>query len=587
MPRRIGEIAVGLLLVFLASCCQAGIPPEIVQKAKQATALVQVDDGDGIAEGSAFCIDGIGLFLTNTHVVEPLEVGGKLTLILRSGEKDQKIITAHVVSLDKDADLAILKADVPLKLTPLTLSVTRDLIETTPVVAFGYPFGSDLALKPGDYPSITVSTGHITALHKIKGDLRSIQIDASLNHGNSGSPLLNDNSEVIAVVQEGFPGSAISSAILVKDLKTLLTQAQILFTPPSQPLEHLRDPQEFHIQLLTPPTDASAVTVDLLLSADANDHRTFRATSKDGRIFTVNTLLLPVRTLLAPLQLTIRARQLEIVGKVVDRTILVAGEEVPLSKVRRITNGPRTTVLLSDARVLTGVIKGLRSVSVDLNGEQTNLNLSQVDSIDVTPPPLPASIDFHIAAKQGGKLLGDLQGKIDLQNHKGALVRNSPPRGAGNFSPPVEYKGPVVSNPQNGHGYAIISMAAAPSWTEANDAAQALRYLGRRGHLVTITSAAENDFIVGNFGKLLGGRFWLGGYKDTRDPNYNDPASGWRWVTGEPWRYTNWQPNEPNGSRGGAPHSDFLHMVANGQWNDEQNAAQGDSAKGFLVEFDP
>ncbi|MCW3051941.1 MAG: hypothetical protein JWN14_1111, partial [Chthonomonadales bacterium] len=61
----------------------------------------------------------------------------------------------------------------------------------------------------------------------------------------------------------------------------------------------------------------------------------------------------------------------------------------------------------------------------------------------------------------------------------------------------------------------------------------------------------------------------------------------WRWVTGEPWRYTSWQPNEPNGSRGGAPHSDCLHMVASGQWNDEQNAAQGDSAKGFLIEFDP
>jgi len=74
--------------------------------------------------------------------------------------------------------------------------------------------------------------------------------------------------------------------------------------------------------------------------------------------------------------------------------------------------------------------------------------------------------------------------------------------------------------------------------------------------------------------------------KDTQAPDYANLASGWRWVTGEPWRYTNWQPNEPNGDRGAA-HSDFLHMVAHGQWNDEQNAAQGDSARGFLIEFDP
>jgi len=203
-----------------------------VQKAKQATALVQVDDGDGGSEGSAFCIDATGLFITNAHVVEPLEVGGKLTLILRSGEKDQKILAAHVVSLNNDADLAILQVDLPIKLTPLTLGVTDDLIETTPIVAFGYPFGSDLALKAGDYPSITVSTGHITALRKIKGDLHSIQIDASLNPGNSGGPILNDKGEVIAIVQEGIPGSGINSAIPIADLKTLLAQAQILFTPP-------------------------------------------------------------------------------------------------------------------------------------------------------------------------------------------------------------------------------------------------------------------------------------------------------------------------------------------------------------------
>jgi len=587
MPRRIGEIAVGLLLVFLASYCQAGIPPEIVQKAKQATALVQVDDGDGGSEGSAFCVDASGLFITNAHVVEPLEVGGKLTLILRSGEKDQKIITAHVVGLDNDADLAILQVDLPIKLTPLTLGVTDDLIETMPVVAFGYPFGTDLALKQGDYPSITVSTGHITALRKLKGALHAIQLDASLNPGNSGGPILNDKGEVIAIVQEGIPGSGINSAIPITDLKTLLAQAQILFIPPTQILEHLRDPQEFRIQLLTPPADAAAVTVDLTLSADAKDHRAFRAVSKDGRTFTVNALLLPVRTAPAPLQLTIRSRKVEIVGTVPDQNIRVGDVVVPLSKVRRITIGPPSKVILSEGRVLSGILTGLRSVIVDLNGEQTSLNLSQADTVEVTPPSLPTTVDFHITAKQGGKTFGDVQGKIDLQNQDVTLAPKSPSHSAADSSPAVEYKGPVVDNPKNGHWYAVIPMDHAPSWTEAAAAAQTLRYFGRRGHLVTITSDAENEFIVRNFGKVLGGRFWLGAFKDTRDPNYNDPASGWRWVTGEPWRYTSWQPNEPNGSVGGAPHSDFLHMVASGQWNDEQNAAQGDSARGFLVEFDP
>lgn len=57
---------------------------------------------------------------------------------------------------------------------------------------------------------------------------------------------------------------------------------------------------------------------------------------------------------------------------------------------------------------------------------------------------------------------------------------------------------------------------------------------GRRGHLVTITSAAENAFVTQRFGTRLGGRFWLGGYKEMQTSDSANPASGWRWLTGEP-----------------------------------------------------
>ena len=155
MVGRSGKIALGVLLLLLASWCWAQIPLDAVQRAKQATALVEVETPDGASEGSAFCIDASGLFITNAHVVDPLEVGGKLTMILRPGEKDQKIVPAHILSLDKTADLAILQADVPLKIVPLSLGSADALVETMSVVAFGYPFGSDLALKEGDYPGIS------------------------------------------------------------------------------------------------------------------------------------------------------------------------------------------------------------------------------------------------------------------------------------------------------------------------------------------------------------------------------------------------------------------------------------------------
>jgi hypothetical protein len=584
MVRRVREIALGVLFVLLTSWCRAGIPPEIIQNAKQATALVEVDDGDGGSEGSAFCIDATGLFVTNAHVVAPLEVDGKLTLILRSGEKDQRTIAAHVLALDKSADLAILQADAPLKLRPLALGTTDDLIETMAVVAFGYPFGSDLALKKGDYPGITVSTGHITALRKIKGDLKSIQIDASLNPGNSGGPVLNDKGEVIGIVQKGIPGSGINDAIPVASLKPLLARARLLFTPPLQIKEHLREPQEFRIQLLMLPTGVSEITVDLTLSADAADHRTFRAVSRDGRTFTVRTLLLPLRAGPPAYKLIVRSRGSQVIGFVSDQNVRIGGVVTPLSQIRRIELGPPSKVTLADDRLLLGIISGLTSLNVDIDGVQTNLNLNQFETVEVVPPSLPASVDYHITATQDGKIFGDLQGAISLQKTSSApTAGEGGANGRGTAAPGT---GVYVLNPANGHWYGAIPMDHAPGWQEANAAAHALQYKGRRGHLVTIASAAENEFVTKHFGRMLGGRFWLGGYKDRGAPDYDDPASGWRWVTGEPWRYTNWQPGEPNGSRGGAPGSDYLHTLSHGQWNDEQNTPLSDSAKGFLVEFE-
>ncbi len=58
----------GVLAGFaLASPCLADVPPNIVAKGKDATALVVV--GDGQASGTAFCIDASGYFITNEHVV--------------------------------------------------------------------------------------------------------------------------------------------------------------------------------------------------------------------------------------------------------------------------------------------------------------------------------------------------------------------------------------------------------------------------------------------------------------------------------------------------------------------------------------
>ena len=82
------------------------------------------------------------------------------------------------------------------------------------------------------------------------------------------------------------------------------------------------------------------------------------------------------------------------------------------------------------------------------------------------------------------------------------------------------------------HTYQLIT--ATLTWHQAKADAEA-----RGGHLATITSQAELDY-VRSLGVLAGfDSYWLGGTDEAQE-------GVWTWVTGEPWNFTNWQPGEPN-----------------------------------------
>src|SRR5436190_21803962 len=95
-----------IILMLLAHRCVADVTPDVVERGKKATALVEVEGGRGF--GTAFCIDPAGYFVTNEHVASALGGGKRLALVLNPGEKNQRVLSARVVRLDKQSDLALL-----------------------------------------------------------------------------------------------------------------------------------------------------------------------------------------------------------------------------------------------------------------------------------------------------------------------------------------------------------------------------------------------------------------------------------------------------------------------------------------------
>jgi hypothetical protein len=135
------------------------------------------------------------------------------------------------------------------------------------------------------------------------------------------------------------------------------------------------------------------------------------------------------------------------------------------------------------------------------------------------------------------------------------------------------------------HFYLVVNGSTIGTWWQAKSYAESTTYLGKKGHLVTISSAVEDSFVKQY---ALNGRsccYWLGGYQPAGS---SEPNSGWRWVTNEPMVYTNWMQYEPNNNEWedhyGYPPEDYIQGESQG-WNDVSVGVPG-SGSTFVIEYD-
>ncbi len=159
--------------------------PTIYDQLKYSVVLIQTDQG----LGSGFVYDEKGHIITNHHVIEDADTI-QVTFL------DGNTTTANIVGTDLYSDLAIIKVDSQVTtLQPVVLGVSSDLTVGEPVVAMGNPFGL----------SDTLTAGIVSALERTMEAAGNyviidiIQIDAAVNPGNSGGPLVNIKGQVVGV----------------------------------------------------------------------------------------------------------------------------------------------------------------------------------------------------------------------------------------------------------------------------------------------------------------------------------------------------------------------------------------------------
>ena len=154
--------------------------------------------------GSRFVWDKEGYIVTNNHVVDQAT---DIEVIFA----DDTRVPAEVVGTDPDADLAVIKVDLPASyLKPVRLGNSDALRVGQLSIAIGNPFGQDFTMTSGIISSVgrTIRSGN--SLFSIP---EVIQTDAPINPGNSGGPLFNRQGQVIGINTQIISQSGSNSGI--------------------------------------------------------------------------------------------------------------------------------------------------------------------------------------------------------------------------------------------------------------------------------------------------------------------------------------------------------------------------------------
>jgi S1-C subfamily serine protease len=153
-----------------------------------------------VAQGSGFVVSRDGVILTNSHVITTAgDAGG---IVQPAGSvyvefRDRDRVTAKVVGWDVFDDVGVLRVDPKSHvLTPLPLGDSSRVVVGEPVAAIGSPFGNENSLAVGVVSATLRSIESVTSRYNL---VDAIQVDAPINHGNSGGPLFDAQGRVIGI----------------------------------------------------------------------------------------------------------------------------------------------------------------------------------------------------------------------------------------------------------------------------------------------------------------------------------------------------------------------------------------------------
>jgi S1-C subfamily serine protease len=180
----------------VANTLASATPPpafsaRVYQVIRPALVLIETQSAGESGLGSGVVVDDSGDILTSLHVV------AKATDI-KISFADGTQAGGQVISTQPANDIAVLSADhLPAQIVPAVLGNPNTMHVGDQAFVVGNPFGLYSSMSAGIISGFDRSFQPPNSDQMLRG---LIQIDAAVNPGNSGGPLLNRDGEVIGIV---------------------------------------------------------------------------------------------------------------------------------------------------------------------------------------------------------------------------------------------------------------------------------------------------------------------------------------------------------------------------------------------------
>jgi len=140
-----------------------------------------------IGIGTGFFINAKGNFITNSHVVDSDCQSYKAKI-----PESTKFLEISILSNDKRNDLAIGKVD--LEQSSEYIEFANNISLGEDIIVAGFPLSTVIRSE-----TIKINKGIVSSMSGADNDFSEIQIDATVQPGNSGGPIVNNKGELIGV----------------------------------------------------------------------------------------------------------------------------------------------------------------------------------------------------------------------------------------------------------------------------------------------------------------------------------------------------------------------------------------------------